>query len=513
MSSSIIRAKHVLCKVKSRTETEIVDDGAIYQRDGIIREIGAFDTISKKYPDVPVLGSGEDIVAPGFVNGHHHVGLTPFQLGSMDYALERWFASRMGSRAVDFYLDTLYSAFEMVESGITTVQHLRGFIPGKPDNVLRASEEIIRAYQDLGMRVSYSYFVRDQMRMLYEHDADFLKRLPADLSAQMADFFKDHTISLDESFGIFTDLHGKYNSLDRVRIQLGPANLHWCSDACLKMLRDHATRYKSPMHMHLLETVYQKEYARRRTGMTAVAYLKEFDLLGPDMTLGHGTWLNQADVDLCAQTGTCICHNCSSNLRLRSGVAPLNAFEKAGLCVCIGLDEAGINDDRDMLQEMRMVLRQHRVPGFDDLDVPTSHQVLRMATEDGARTTSFAGQIGTLEVGKACDLVMMNWRQISYPYLDSGMSIVDALLYRAKASGVGTVLVAGEPIYRDGRFTRVNKDEALAELAASLEKPLTAQEKSRHDLGYKIMPYVEGFYEGYLDGQKFVPFYDQSSRT
>ena len=93
------------------------------------------------------------------------------------------------------------------------------------------------------------------------------------------------------SVGIFTDLHGKYNSLDRVRIQLGPANLHWCSDACLKMLRDHATRYKSPMHMHLLETVYQKEYARRRTGMTAVAYLKEFDLLGPDMTLGHGTYV------------------------------------------------------------------------------------------------------------------------------------------------------------------------------------------------------------------------------
>ena len=104
-----------------------------------------------------------------------------------------------------------------------------------------------------------------------------------------------------------------------------------------------------------------------------------------------------------------ICHNCSSNFRLRSGIAPLNRFEAKGINMAIGLDEAGINDDRDMLQEMRMVLRAHRVPGMDDR-VPAMAQVLRMATEGGARTTPFGDGIGALEVGRAADMVLIDWQ-------------------------------------------------------------------------------------------------------
>jgi cytosine/adenosine deaminase-related metal-dependent hydrolase len=132
--------------------------------------------------------------------------------------------------------------------------------------------------------------------------------------------------------------------------------------------------------MHLVETAYQKEYARRRGGGTEVEYLDRFGLLGPNMTLGHGVWLNEKDIDRLSETGTCICHNCSSNFRLRSGVAPLNRFEARGINTAIGLDEAGINDDRDMLQELRLVLRAHRVPGMGDDEVPGMGQVLRMAT-------------------------------------------------------------------------------------------------------------------------------------
>src|SRR6185436_2143032 len=110
----------------------------------------------------------------------------------------------------------------------------------------------------------------------------------------------------------------------------------------------------------------QKEYARRRGGGTAVEYIDRFGLLGPRMTLGHGVWLNERDIQRLTETGTCVCHNCSSNFRLRSGVAALNKLEAAGITSAIGIDEAGINDDRDMLQEMRMVLRAHRVRGGDE---------------------------------------------------------------------------------------------------------------------------------------------------
>src|SRR4029453_6426116 len=188
-----------------------------------------------------------------------------------------------------------------------------------------------------------------------------------------------------------------------------------------------------------------KEYARRRTGGTALQHLATLGLTGPHLTLGHGVWLSDADIELVADSGTRICHNASSNLRLRSGLGPLNHWAARGERVGIGLDEAGINDDRDMLQEMPLVLRLHRVPGMgmDDI-VPTWPQVLRMATEDGAATTPYAGQIGTLEPGKAADLVVLSWQQIAAPYLSPDTSVVDAVVHRAKTNGVALVMVAGE---------------------------------------------------------------------
>jgi len=267
-----------------------------------------------------------------------------------------------------------------------------------------------------------------------------------------------------------------------------------------------------PMHMHLLETPLQKEYARRRGGCTAVEYVDRFGMLGPQMTLGHGVWLNEKDIDRLAETGTCVCHNCSSNFRLRSGVAALNHFEAKGINTAIGLDEAGINDDRDMLQEMRMVLRAHREPGMDDR-IPTMAQVFRMATSGGAKTTPYGAQLGSLEVGKGADMVLLDWKQISYPYLDAEMPVLDAVIQRAKVEGVKTVIVAGETVYQDGKFTRVDRDDALRQLADLLKRPLNLEETERRRLSKAILPHVKAFYDGYYDAEAHVPYYRQASRV
>jgi cytosine/adenosine deaminase-related metal-dependent hydrolase len=180
--------------------------------------------------------------------------------------------------------------------------------------------------------------------------------------------------------------------------------------------------------------------------------------------------------------------------------------------VAIGLDEAGINDDRDMLQEMRLVLRLHRVPGMDD-GVPTCPQVLRMATEDGAATTPYAGHIGTLETGRAADLLLLSWKQVAHPYLDPLTSVVDAVVQRAKTSGVAMVMVAGEVVLRDGRFTRIDREAALEELAASLRVDLKPEEERRRRLSREVFPMLQRFYDGWLDEEARQPFYQPSSRT
>src|SRR5439155_16308875 len=107
MDSSLIRGKYVIGKAENRTDVTVIEDGAVFQRDGTVVEIGRHQDLAAKYQPDAVLGSTGHVVMPGFVNSHHHVGVTPFQLGSPDHPLELWFASRMATRNVDPYLDTL----------------------------------------------------------------------------------------------------------------------------------------------------------------------------------------------------------------------------------------------------------------------------------------------------------------------------------------------------------------------------------------------------------------------
>ena len=512
MTTTLIRSRAALSPQAGAYRVETIADGAVLQEDGVIVETGSYEALHRKYPTTPVIGSGREILLPGFVNSHHHVGLTPVQLGSPDMPLELWFVTRMVARNLNLYLDTLYSAFEMIGSGITAVQHIHGWLPGSPAEVQAKANDVVRAYEDVGMRVSYCYAVRDQNRLAYQDDAELVASLPPELQGPMRAWFDRFQLSMQGAMDMFASMHSAHNAKERVRIQLAPANLHWCSDAALRALADASEKYQVPMHMHLVETAYQKEYAKRRGGGTAVDYLDRFGLMNERMTLGHGVWLNEADIARAAETGTCICHNCSSNFRLRSGVAPLNRFVADGVTVGLGLDEAGINDDRDMLQEMRLVLRAHRVPGMED-DVPTMDQVLTMATAGGARTTGFGGRLGTLEVGTAADLVLIDWEQVSFPYLDELTPVLDAVIQRAKAGGVREVICAGETIYRDGRFTRVDQQAVLRELHEDLSRALSDDEVERRKLSKALLPHIKRFYAGYMDPTQHVPFYRPSSMT
>ena len=495
-SQKLIIAKKILLGFDGLGQAEIVEGQAIFVKNNKINEIGPTSVLRQKYKEIPEIG-GENLFAmPGLVNAHHHLGVTPFQLGAQDHPLELWFAERLKMRNVPPTLDTLYSAFEMISSGVTTVQHLQSRAPGNLASVLDQSNKIIAAYKQIGMRASYSFALRDQNRMIYDSDENCLALLPPKHRPTLKKYFESFSLSISEQleiFNILTEQHAKNNLIE---IQLAPSNLHWLSDKALEKISKVAIDTDAKIHMHLLETPYQAEYARRRTGQSALKYIDKFGLLGPQLTIGHGVWMTEDDVDLLAERGGCLCHNCSSNLRLKSGKADLSSFLSKNIPIALGIDEAGINDDRDMLQEMRLAYTLHRRPGHSSLN-PSAAEILRMATEHGAASTPFSGKIGRLEKGLFADILLLDLQSLAFPYQDFDIPLLDIIVRRAKRKSVDTVIIDGNVVFNKGKFTRVDEDTLLEEISKVLSRAKTPEEVELRELSEIIMPAVKNFYSGW----------------
>ncbi|HEY0120814.1 MAG TPA: amidohydrolase family protein [Rhizobium sp.] len=513
-AGTITRGRYALLKAIDASSVETVEDAGIFQKGGRILDIGPFERVVSHHPDASVLGTINDLVIPGLVNTHHHVGMTPVQLGSPDLPLETWLTHHIRHRAVDPYLDTLYSAFELIASGVTAVQHLGGMKPGPVTDWPSNATSIIDAYRDIGMRVSYAFCNRDQHRLVYDADDVFLASLPEDLRLRADAFMKRSHFKLEDFETEFLKpMLGRFGGSDEplVRIWLAPINLERSSDKLLTLTRDWAHKYNIGIHLHLSETPYQKEFSRRRFGKSSLAHLEDIGFLGPHLTVGHGTWICESDLDIVSRHGVCVCHNASSNLRLRSGIAPVREFLKRGIPVALGIDEAGLNDDRDMLQEMRLVKHLHAKPGLYEPPL-TAAQIFQMATEHGAQATGFGNEIGSIEIGKRADIVSLDYAKMTRPYIDPTMSVVDTLIYRGKTEHVSTVMIEGKVVYRAGNFTFVDRETTLDKLADQFALPRSDNETMRAEFSKAVFPYVHNYYRDW-ELPKSEPFYHMNGRT
>jgi cytosine/adenosine deaminase-related metal-dependent hydrolase len=522
MSSTLVRGKYVICKITGPDTAEVISDGAVFQRDGEIVEVGNYEKLKERHKADEIIGSSNCVVMPGLVNNHFHFGLTPFQLGIPDLPLEKWLITRIGTRNTDPYLDHLYGAAQLIRSGVTTALVLSrtgittAHLGGKEGDIkVEGAERIIRAYQESGMRIAFGAHIMNQNMIVAGAkgaEADFVSQLPADLAEQ----FKSHAAksyhTTEEYIISANALCVKYaKGYERIRVVLVPSNVHRCSDDLLIGLKQLAAEYGLGMHIHLQETIYQKLYGLHVWGKTPLQHLNDIDFLGPKLTCDHCVWVTDADIETLVKTKTNVCHQASSNLRLQSGIAPVNRFLERGIRVSIGTDEAGINDDPDMIQEMRLILKLQRVPGIDN-KTPTAHQILQMATVNGAYNSGFGDRIGTLEPGKRADIVLMNLQNIGEPYLDPEISIVDAVLHRGRAVDVETVMVDGEIVLRDGKLTQIDIDNVYKELNKLLAKPLSREEMERQELARQLKPYAERFHAQTM-GKLSQPHYYYNARA
>ncbi len=506
MATSIIRGRYLVTRAGDDS-SQVISDGALYQRDGVIEEVGQYSVIREKHQADVEIGGDQFLVIPGLVNSHHHgKGITGFQLGSLDDQLEYWIINSWGHKGRDPYLDTAYSCMNLVRSGTTTVMF--NHTPSVAETLDEDCRRILEGIRSVGVRAAYSTYLENQYRIVAEEDQSFLSRLPSELAGRLKKHLSTTHISDDEYLDSFSGMHEEWDDGAKMRIFLAPANAHWVSDEMLQRMKEYASRFNTGIHIHLVENVYEKLIGIKRFGETPMQHLEKLGFLGTEVSLAHGVWLTDGDIELAAGHGVSVCHNPSSNLRLKSGIAPVPVMLAKGVNVGIGTDGYSINDDEDLLQEMRLAHMLHNPPGAASPSL-TSHQMLKMTTVNGAKTTLFP-DIGALEKGMKADVVLVRLDRLTEPYLDPNASIVDALVYRGRAQDVDTVIIDGEVVLRDGRFVNIDEEDVKARLKASLERPPTENEIATAQTVGEMMPYVKRFYESWGIGEQ-VPYFKYNS--
>ena len=498
MSSTLVRGKYVVRRITGPNSADVVSDGAVFQRDGEIFEVGGYEDLKNRHPEAEVIGSSNYVVMPGLVDSHSHMGLTPCQIGALDNTLELRSLRKQGSRLIDPYLDQMYCAIQMIENGITTVQELHsGLRRAGPSSVMETADKALKAYQEIGMRVSYAPMVANQNQHIVGaagDESDFAATMPGGLGERFTSFMTQGYATTEEWMSALEEVAEKYGNdrHERIRITLAPSNVHRCSDDLLVELKKMATKYHTGIHIHLLESPHQKFYGTTAWNKSPLQHLNDLGFLGPEVVCGHSVWVTDEDLDIMRDTGTSICHNASSNLRLQSGIAPITKALQKGIRIGLGIDEATLNDNKDMLEEMRLVLRLQYVPGTVDIS-PTPYDVFRMGTENGAYCAWYGDKVGTLDPGKRADLVLLNLSNIEYPYIDPEVSLIEALVYRGRSQDVDTVMIDGDVVMRDGKLTHVDKESLLKELNSALDRPLTPGELEARDLANQVEPYMRRY--------------------
>jgi 5-methylthioadenosine/S-adenosylhomocysteine deaminase len=439
-------------------------DGAVYIEDGRVQDVGAFGALAQRHSGSKIVGDGTHLIMPGFVNAHSHGrGITTLRQGIPDDPGEvRSVGLRLGL-SVDPYWDALLTSARQLEGGITATMHLdSNYGYGPLDAYEERLRGVLRGYADSGIRFSVALPVRDPSIDDPYLDERFLAELPADVRSEVEGWRR--TIpALDEYLGLYGRL-----TRDGAPLQIEPVGVDACSEEFLRAVRGEADRASTHIQLHLLETPYQKAHALTRFGKTSVERLVALGFLREDVSCAHCVWFTARDIEIFRDTGAAVAHNPSSNLRLRNGLAPVGVMAGAGIPIALGIDNLGINDDEDMLQEVRLAQLQQSPPGIGQATIPGS-TALSWATENGAQVLG-AGGLGRLEPGSPADLLMARLGRIERAVLEDGHDLAACVVQWLRQRDIDQVIVGGRLLVRSGRYVAGDRTEIEKRAAESTQQ-------------------------------------------
>ncbi len=244
------------------------------------------------------------------------------------------------------------------------------------------------------------------------------------------------------------------------RFHIGAHSPYSCTPQLLRDLKRSADRLGLPFVIHAAETREEVAIVQERHGCRPIEHLHRLGVLDDRTILAHCVWLDEGEIEILAASGATVSHNPVSNAKLASGVAPVPALRAHGVPVGLGTDSMLSNNAQDIFQEMKTAVLLQRALHLDGY-LLSARDALAMATREGARVLGWQDRIGSLEPGKAADLVVM---ELDHPMGLTPERVLSELVFAAGARQVHAVMVRGETIYEQGRFTRVDEPQLRAHI-------------------------------------------------
>ena len=390
-------------------------------KDDLIAEIA--ETIDEGNVDKIIDAEGK-ILLPGLINTHTHLSMTLFRGLADDLSLDSWLNDHIWPMEANLngdycYIGALLGAVELIKSGTTTFSDMYFYM-----------EDVARAVEDAGIRAVLSYGMIDF--------GDAEKR----------------EAEIEENLQLFKSCNGMADG--RIKVFFGPHSPYTASEDLLIKVRELADEYNMGIHIHVSETEKEINDSLDEKGLRPFEYLEKIGFLGPDVVAAHCVWLSDEEIKIIKKHDVKVSHNPCSNMKLASGIAPVSKLIENDICVSIGTDGASSNNNLDLIEELKTASLLQKVSTLDP-KVLSSDEAITMATIKGAEALGLENEIGSIEVGKKADIILIDTNSANM--VPDSSSLSSNVIYSANGSNVDTTICNGKILMENKKLTVLDEQE------------------------------------------------------
>lgn len=407
-------------------------DGAIDNADIIIEDdriamIGHVENanaLADQMRSLTVIDGKNKFAIPGLINAHTHASMTLLRSYADDMALMEWLNDHIWPIEVkmkreDIYWGAALAAVEMIKSGTTAFADMYG----------PCMEEVAKVVEESGMRGA--------------------------LSQGLIGLF-DGEKKLASNVELFKEWNGAANG--RIKIMFGPHAIYTCNPDYLKKIAETAAKLGAEIHMHMNETLDEIDGCIRDYGKRPFEVVNETGLFELGMLAAHCVHLSEAEIEIMVEKKIRVAHNPGSNMKLASGIAPIEKLISRGIVVGVGTDGASSNNNLDMLEEIRLATLLSKVSTMNPLSIPAL-ETIRLGTLNGARALGLK-DLGELREGFKADLVLLDMSGVEWQPNYNPLSL---LVYSTNSSAVDTVIVDGKILMEHRQLKTLDEEKIVSE--------------------------------------------------